>query len=157
MDGVISKVSQVGIIVSDLEKAKENYEKYLGVTDWDCFDSDHLPPLLVDEKPGKLNIRGAIHTFENGFEIELIEPTGEGPYMDYLKQHGPGVHHFAIFTPDHNGKFHNLMDEIAKENKKPWIHAQQADCGEREGMDFAYLDLRKEMGSIIEIYNEPRD
>lgn len=157
MDGNVRKVSQVGIIVNDRETAIRNFEKYLGVTEWSLFDGEHLPPLLINEAEGKLNIKGAIHVFENQFEIELIEPTGEGPYMDYLKKHGPCVHHFAIYTPDHNGKFRDLMKKIEEEGKTPWIHAQQRDCKEREGMDFAYLDLRKEMGSIIEIYNEPRD
>ena len=157
MDQIISRVSQVGIIVADIEEAKKNFEKYLGVTEWDCFDGEHLPPLLVDEKPGKLNIKGAITTFPDRFEIELIEPTGEGPYMDHLREHGPGVHHFAIITGNKNDKYQDMMNLITSEGKHPWIHARQADCAPGEGMDFTYLDLRNEMGSIVEIYNEPKD
>lgn len=156
METIIDRISQVGIIVENLEEAKKNFTKYLGITEWDCFDEEHLPDLLVDEKEGKLNIKGAITVFPDKFEIELIEPTGDGPYMDYLQQHGPGVHHFAVITKDDNRKYHDLMKLITEEGKKPWIHAKQKDCEEREGMDFAYLDLRKEMGAIVEIYNESR-
>lgn len=157
MKKIVSRVSQVGIIVEDIEKAKENFRKYLGITQWDCFDGDHLPPLLIDGEEGKLNIKGAITVFPDRFEIELIEPTGDGPYMEHLRKHGPGVHHFAIQTVDNNGKFSYLMDLVSKEGKMPWIHAKQKGCADRDGMDFAYMDLRPEMGAIVEIYNESRD
>ncbi len=155
----INRVSQVGIIVRDLEKAIQNFEKYLGVTEWDCFDTtlEEFPPLLINDSPGKLNIKGAIKTFPDRFEIELIQPVGEGPYMDYLVNHGPGVHHFAIMTPERNRLFREILDQQEKEGKKLWIHAKQLDGVEGECMDFAYLDLIEEMGSIVEIYNESRD
>ena len=153
----VSRVSQVGIIVSNLKQAIENFEKYLGISRWECFNGADLPPLEINGKPGKLNIKGAITVFPDRFEIELIEPTGDGPYLDYLKEHGPGVHHFAVMTPDGNSLFQDIVDVQMKEGKELWIHAKQIHAKDRRGMDFAYLDLVEEMGSIVEIYNEIRD
>lgn len=32
--------------------------------------------------------------------FELLEPDDGGPVADYLDEHGPGIHHVALATPD---------------------------------------------------------
>lgn len=155
MNDKLKRISQVGIIVKDREEAIKGYEKYLGISNWECMDAENIPNLVIDGKPGRLNIHIAIATMDNGFEIELIQPVGEGKFMDYLKEHGPGVHHFAIVLPDKNARFQELADTMAADGIFPWIHAKMADVP--EGMDFTYMDARETMGGIIEMYNEPRE
>ncbi len=158
MNDKLKRISQVGIIVKNREEAIEGFEKYLGIPkeDWNITDTENFPPLEVNGVKGvPLNIHIAIVTFDNGFEIELIEPIGEGPFMDHLREHGPGVHHFAMVMPDKNARFQELADLMQEGGIKPWIHAKMIDIP--GGMDFTYMDAREQMGCIIEMYNEPRE
>lgn len=158
MNEKLKRISQVGIVVKDREKAMEQFGKFLGIENWDVTNAEELPvPLEVDGKEAKLPLHIAIATMDNGFEIELIEPIGEGPYMTWLKEHGPGVHHFAIILPDKNARMKVLRDEMIAEGGKVWTHAKMIGVPEGEGMDFTYVDMRESMGSIIEMYNEPRE
>lgn len=159
MKNRVKRIAQVGMIVENADLAMQMYEKYFGISGWEPFDMNTIPvDLLIDEKPGKLNIRGAIAQTPNGVELELIEPVGEGVFMDHLREHGPGVHHFAVIMPNKNEDFHDLMEEIQADGNKPWVHARMPEPeGDGPRMDFAYLDLRRDMGSIIEVYNEPRE
>lgn len=159
MKNRVKRIAQVGIIVENVELAVQMYDKYFGIDEWEHFDMNTIPAdLIIDGKPGKLNIKGAIAQTPTGVELELIEPTGEGVFMEHLTKHGPGVHHFAIIMPDKNKDFDALMEEIKEDGNKPWVHAKLPDPGDGgPRMDFAYLDLRRDMGSIIEVYNEPRE
>ena len=158
MDKKIKRISQVGVIVSDLDRAIEAFRTDFGISEWNVFDANQdFGELLVDEKPGKLNIRGAITGELDGVEIELIQPTGEGPYADWLAEHGPGVHHFAVIMPDRNAGFQNIIEREKAAGRKPWVQARMAGGEPGERMDFAYLDRRADMGVIMEIYNENRE
>lgn len=155
----IKRITQVGMVVRNREQAMEYFDKYLGINEWEVTDCEKIPVeetgLEVDGKPGSLNMHIAIATMENGFELEIIEPIGPCPYMDYLNEHGPGVHHFAIVMPDRNARFQALMDEMNADGINTWVHAKMTKVP--GGMDFAYMDAREQMGAMIEMYNEPRD
>ena len=158
MNDKLKRISQVGIIVKNREKAVEMFGKLLGITDWELTNAEELPvPLEVDGKEGKLPLHIAIAKLDHGFEIEVIEPVGECAYMTWLKEHGPGVHHFAVVLPDQNARFKQLRDAMIEEGGKVWTHAKMIGVPEGEGMDFTYMDMRETMGSIIEMYNEKRD
>ena len=157
MENAIKRISQVGLVVRNREEAMAGFEKYLGIPQdaWDVNDAENIPGLEINGKPGTLNIHIAIVTFDNKFEIELIQPIGEGPFMDYLNEHGPGVHHFAMVMPDKNARIHELVKEFEDDGMHRWIHARMADIP--DGIDFMYIDAREKMGAMIEMYNEPRD
>ena len=157
MKDAIKRISQVGLVVRNREEAMAGFEKYLGIPQdaWNVLDAENIPGLEINGKPGTLNIHIAIVTFENKFEIELIQPVGEGPFMDHLNEHGPGVHHFAMVMPDQNARIQELVDEFEADGIHKWIHSRMKDVP--DGMDFMYMDARETMGAMIEMYNEPRD
>ncbi|HAL73573.1 MAG TPA: hypothetical protein DCM45_00600 [Clostridiales bacterium] len=64
------------------------------------------------------------------------------------------MHHIAVRTKD---SFGDIIKDVEKHfGSKPWIQAKEDNGKVGEGMEFAYLDLAKEMGLYVEIYNEDR-
>lgn len=158
MEKMLKRISQVGVLVTDLDRAMKAFAEDFGITQWNVFDTNKdFGDLLVDGKPGKLNIRGAITAEIDGVEIELIEPTGEGPFADHLKKYGPGVHHFAVIMPDRNAKFKEVMERELAAGRTPWVCAEMVDGEPGKKMDFAYIDRREDMGVIMELYNEDKE
>lgn len=151
MNAQFSKLLQIGIIVENVDEAVKNYEELFGMGPWriSMMDSAEFPELLVDGKPGDMKNRCAFCSIY-GMEIELIEPQSDSAYKVWLDEHGPGIHHLAFITRD---SFDDVMTKCREiTGKEPWIHGQELSIG----MDFAYVDLRKQLGIICELYNEDR-
>ena len=150
MNTQFAKFLQIGIIVEDVQETIKHYEEY-GVGPWRVsdFDTEGIDGFVMN---GEENAH--LHTIMAfcdiwGFELELIQPITDSPYMTWLKEHGPGMHHIALITRD-------SFDEVLKQHKEltgrdTWLH-----CTAPFGMDFAYLDLKKELGLFLEVYNEDK-
>jgi methylmalonyl-CoA/ethylmalonyl-CoA epimerase len=146
MEKKFKKFMQVGLVVDDVDAFVQRYEQDFGIGPWDVIDfgPDTIPGLLVDGKPSTLRMRIAFYrSFE--VELELIQPISESIYMDWLRTHGPGLHHVA-FAPAEG--YDALMEEYAKTGKKPLLEALDAD----KTRGFAYLDYLKELGLIVEVH-----
>jgi methylmalonyl-CoA/ethylmalonyl-CoA epimerase len=133
-------------VVDDVDAFVERYEKDFGVGSWDVIDfgPDTIPGLMVDGKPSTLRMRIAFYrSFE--VELELIQPISESWYMDWLRKHGPGLHHVA-FVPEEG--YEKFMADYAKTGKKPLLEALDAE----KTRGFAYVDLMKELGLIVEVH-----
>ena len=151
---VLKRMAQVGVIVEDLETAIKAFSEDFGVTDWFRLDiNETFGELLVDGKPDMLNVKVAVNK-DFGIEIELVQPTGEGKYMDWLREHGPGVHHMAFTMPDKNARFNEMIQRELNNGRQPWIQATEKTGEEGKKMNFAYLDRRADMGVIMEMYGE---
>lgn len=151
MNAQFSKLLQIGIIVENVDEAVKNYEERFGMGPWRIamMDTDEFPEMLIDGKPGKLKNKCAFCNIY-GMEIELVEPQSESVYKEWLDTHGPGIHHLAFVTRD---SFQEVLEQCQEmTGKAPWIHGEERNIG----MDFAYVDLRKELGLICELYNEDR-
>lgn len=155
METQLQRLLQIGVLVENVESAVRRFEEDFGFGPWNIvhFGPEMFPNLIVDGKPGKLEQKLAFcKAF--GMEIELVEPISEGPYLEWIREHGPGIHHLAVITRD---PFAQVVAEHERmTGKKPWIWCRDGDAAPGEGMEFAYLDLRKEIGLILEIYNEQR-
>lgn len=157
MEKLVKRISQVGILVRDLEQAMKGFSEDFGVTEWEVLDFKAFPPLKVNGQPGKLNIKAAITKEIDRIELELVQPTGEGPFADHLEKFGPGVHHFAIIMPDKNAKFGEVMARELAAGRLPWVEGEMLEGEPGEKMHFAYLDRREDMGVILEVYDENRE
>lgn len=157
MEKMVKRISQVGVLVRDLDQAMKGFTEDFGIKEWNVLDFDKFPPLKVNGQPGKLNIKAAITTEIDNVEIELIQPTGEGPFADHLEKFGPGVHHFAVIMPDKNAKFGQVMERELAAGRLPWLEAEMIEGEPGEKMHFAYLDRREDMGVIMEVYDEARE
>lgn len=153
MESQLKKLLQIGIIVEDIEAATKKYEEILGMGPWKTggISAANMPKLHADGKPTDLEFKNAFfHCF--GMEIELIQPVSESVYATWLKEHGPGIHHIAVVT---NDSFKNVLARNKElTGKDPWIHVKDTGAPEGRNLEFAYLDLTKELGMFVEVYPE---
>ena len=136
---------QIGIVTDDLEKSVEQFRLF-GFDTWEpmTFDSDLFPGMLVDGKEGELKLSIAVCRHENT-EFELIQPLSEGVFMDWLREHGTGIHHIAFKPKDGYGQF---MEDYEKLGCGSVIDVSFP--GTDRG--FTYLNTLKPLGFYTEIH-----
>lgn len=151
MKPAFKQLLQIGIIVRDVDASVKHYEE-LGIGPWEISylsnDKEPFEDLTIDGKPlpFKGNLLKTAFLQRYGMEIELIEPIAESVYKKWLDEHGPGIHHLAFATED---AYEDVLTKCKeKTGKDPWIRGQ----GVNGLMDFSYLDLREELGLIVECY-----
>jgi len=153
MESKIKKLLQIGVIVNNLEEAIKNYEEHLGIGPWHTgrLNTEKMPKLQVDGAETDLDFKMAMcHCF--GLEIELIEPVSNSAYAKWLEEHGPGIHHIAVMTHD---SFKDVITDYKEwTGKDPWIWAKDTGAPEGRNLEFAYLDLREQLGLFVEVYPE---
>lgn len=149
----MKRLMQIGIIVTNIEESVAYYEE-LGMGPWEITEMrNDCPPfegmtLDGEELPEKgIVIKTAMITCY-GIEFELIEPVMDTRYKKWLEEHGPGIHHLAFETATPYPEL--LRKAKAQNGKDPWVRGY----GIGGEMDFSYLDLRKEMGIIMECYGK---
>ena len=148
MEKLIREITQIGLVVDNLDAYIKRYTEEYGIGPWEVvrFGKELFPGLLIDGKPGELEMRCAFCKV-TGFEIELIEPISESIFSNFLRENGPGIHHVAI---ESDRSFHEMLKMVHDKGEKPLMHLQKAD-----GKDLlAYLDLKKEIGFCVEIFGE---
>jgi catechol 2,3-dioxygenase-like lactoylglutathione lyase family enzyme len=94
-------ISQIAIVVHDINDALEKYHRVLGWGPWNVYE--HRPPSLhhtfLHGKPAEFTMIGA-ETHVGPIVVELLQPV-EGPsiYKEWLDEHGEGLHHIAVMRP----------------------------------------------------------
>ncbi len=137
---------QVGIVTDDLQASIKEFQKF-GFDEWQPmpFDSTKLPGVLIDGgSDTELHMDIAVFNDEN-MEIELIQPLCEGVFMDWLKEHGTGIHHLA-FRPV--GGYPAFMEDYEKYGYETLIDVSSPDGTK----GFTYLDTVKQLGFYAEIH-----
>lgn len=142
----LNEVSQIGIVVRDLEKAIKNYSDIFGIV---------FPKVVVREyfnrmyrgKPGNFRIKLALGMMGE-LQIELIEVLeGETIYGEFLEKKGEGLHHLGFVVKN--------MEERIRALESLGIGVLQS--GERVGSRFAYMDTEKIVGVIFEFIERERE
>jgi catechol 2,3-dioxygenase-like lactoylglutathione lyase family enzyme len=137
---------QICVIVDDLERYAENYRKILGFNVPSDYQITHDHAHTQANYYGKpMNARAKIVSWMMGtVAFELLQPLEDGSiWMDYLKQHGPGIHHVAFHVP-------RTAPATAFFADKGYQVTQQGLFTGRSGM-YAYLDSDKDLGVILEL------
>ena len=104
-------ITQIAVVVADIEKALKSYTENLGWGPWSVFE--YKPPLLHDTfvrgEPVEYRMIGA-EAMVDGLGFELIQPvSGPSIYQEFLDTHGEGVQHIACMK--HSDADSNLMKE----------------------------------------------
>ena len=141
-----TKVVQIGIVVSDVEKSAKSYAEFFGV---------EMPKLIISEtedkaktryygKPTMARVKQAFFNFDN-ISIELLEPVG-GPstWKDFLDSKGEGLHHIAFEIKD-------MDDKIAQLEDKGIALSQQGRWTGGSGGRYAYFESEKKLALILEL------
>ena len=141
-----AKISQIAVVVRDLDKAMKAYHQTLG---WGPFSVyEHVPPALHDTHlrgvATKYSMLGA-ETMVHGVCFELIQPL-EGPsiYKEWLDQHGEGFHHLAVMkhTAEESDQF---KKDMAKQGMGVLMGGRIG-----ETIEFYYLDTVPVLKIIVE-------
>lgn len=88
LPGTVRGLDHVGIVVRDTTAAVATFTTLLGLR------------LVHDETLPHLNVH--LSYLQAGAEtfLQLVEPTGPGPVMEFLDSHGEGLHHVCFAVDD---------------------------------------------------------
>lgn len=136
-------ITQIGLVVRDIEKTSRAYADFFGVAKPDWFWTDG-PEVAKTEYGGqRSNARAKLAFFDMGsLQLELIEPD-ENPstWREALEQNGEGFHHIAFVIEGMKEKIELLGTHGHKLLQK----------GEYTGGRYAYVDMSSELKLLIEL------
>lgn len=142
----LNKVSQVAIVVRDIDKAMKFYWEELGVGPWRIWEygSPLTREMTYRGKPAKHRFVGA-ETMVGGMGFELVMPLeGETVYKEFLDKKDEGLHHIAYTTND--------IDSVLEKFRKAGIGVLQS--GKVAKDSYYYVDTGSICGTIIEFYTD---
>jgi len=135
-------VSQVGIVVNDMDAAIDYYCSVFG---WGPFKVAELEMKGVNYRGRSIDCRVKLARARHGeIEIELIQSLeGDTPYADFVREKGEGLHHLGIWVDD----LHSTLAKLEKEGIHPVFHKYYPDIN----FGFAYLDSDRIGGVMLEL------
>jgi len=138
-----SRTYQVGVVVRDIDRAVEFYER-LGVGPFVEGPSAHtLERKIYGQDAPDVKVKGLI-TQMGPIEFELLQPVaGRGIQAEFLEKHGEGVVHLCAHTDD-------LDRDVADLTGLGYrvISSGLLD----DGGKFAYFDTREVGGLVLELF-----
>lgn len=139
----VEEITQIGIVVKNLQKAMENYWKTLGIGPWRIFTFQ--PPAfeepMIRGKPMNYSMKIALAQI-GSLQIELIEPLeGSSIYKEFLRQRGEGLHHMQSRPKD--------LNETLESFKKSGVNVLMS--GKFGEGAFYYMDSEPVLGIIFEV------
>ena len=144
---VFTQTLQVCVVVRDLDRAMRTYVHEYGIGPWDIYDfnPDTVSGMHEGGQPVERSFRLAL-AMVGSLQWELIQPLdGESIYAKFLAEHGEGIHHVGVATPDFDGTI-----AAQKEKGNDVLFG-----GHYNGVSFAYLSTERDMGVITEIFSAP--
>ena len=133
-------VSQVGMIVKDLDKVKDFYSSTFGIGPWVVKEGEYRE-LKVRDKIYSCKTKVTWTNF-GPIELELFQVTdGRSLHSEFLDKGREGVHHFGFVVQ--KGEKERIIAELAREG----ISVVQA--AERPGVSYAFLDTEKQGGGVF--------
>lgn len=137
------KVVQIGVVVSDIEKAREKWARLLGLEPQPIIETEDWKhtQMTFRGKPSPGRAKLTFFRLEN-IVIEMIQPIGGlSTWSDFLEKHGCGIHHIAFTTDNADESAKTLLDLGAVEEQR----------GLFKGGGYIYLDARESLGAILEL------
>ena len=136
-------VTQVGIIVTDIEAKAQAWADVLGLPVPEIIITDAVDVAQTEYEGKSTPARAKLAFFHLGqVELELIEPIdGPSTWKDQLDEHGESLHHIA-FVID------GMQEKIAFLESKGLSLVQR---GEYTGGRYAYVDGTAQLGAILEL------
>jgi len=149
MSGVLGTniVTQVALIVKDIEATKQKYAEFFGVEAPPTIEGGDYAITGTTYMGNPAPRAGAKLAFFNvgpNVALELIEPNGEqSTWQDFLDKHGEGLHHIAFHVKGMDGKLEAC-------EKLGMITTQRGKYGDASG-EYAYLDATKDLKLFVEL------
>ena len=142
---VMPPVSQIGIVVRDIEKTAEYYYSTFGIGPF-SIQEVKLDGAMLRGKPTTTTIKVAFAQ-SGPVQVELIQSLdGENIYTEFLASRGEGLHHLGFQVDDLDG----MLAEFAKEGIEPVFYQSFPGFG----IPFAYLNTDKIGGVTYELLRQ---
>ncbi len=142
---LVQNITQVGIVVRDLDAALHEYADRLGVGPWRVYT--YAPPRLTETKlrgvPVAYSMKLAL-AWTRDMMWELIQPL-DGPsiYWEFLRDHGEGIHHVMV---DYGER--SLAEVTAEFAARGWAPIME---GNYLGSRFVYYGTEGSLTTTIEV------
>jgi methylmalonyl-CoA/ethylmalonyl-CoA epimerase len=146
---IFTKVLQVAVVVPDCDAAVKKYADEYGIGPWQImeFNPETVKDMIIRDERVDYAMRLAVCDI-GGVQWEIIEPKDDKSiYAEFLKKHGPGLHHVAFGTDDY--------DETMRFAREKGLIVLQA--GTWGGLTYTYLSTQDDLGVIAEIYSGTAD
>ena len=139
-------VSQIGFVVSDVDRMVENYMSICGLGPWTVYEfaPDHYwfmeEPAEVRLKMGKC-VLGDI-------ELVLAQPLeGRSLHQEFLETHGDGVHSLTFNTLDYD----QMCDDFVRAGFAPVMRVDTHVETYGGQLKACYFDTQRICGTLLEI------
>ncbi len=138
------KINQIGIVVKDVAKSAEFYQRTFGVA-FQVIDRPN-ETCQLHGKESSFRIKTALGNTA-GLQIELIQILeGRTAHVEFMEAHGEGIHHFGIYVEDIEAE----IEACAREG------IELISRGEFLSVKWAYVDSAKAAGAIMEFIEMPK-
>jgi methylmalonyl-CoA/ethylmalonyl-CoA epimerase len=136
-------ITQIGILVHDIEKTSEAYAQFFGVEKPEWSITDELDKAQTEYRGKRTQARAKLAFFDMGsLQLELIEPDhNPSTWRESLDKNGEGPHHVAFVVKGMKEKI-----AVLERNRIPLLQT-----GEYSGGRYAYIDTLRDLKVIIEL------
>lgn len=139
----LNLMTQVGVVVRDLDRIEENMLRIFGLRPYRRVGGIHTNATLYGEPCDRVGCNCIFYNFCN-VEIEYIQPvTEQNVWCDFLREHGEGIHHVGFSVDSHDG----VRGDMAAAGV-PCI--QSGDIYRGVGLSYAYYGTLPLIGFDIE-------
>ena len=138
---ILPPLSQVGIVVRDIEKTAAFYYSTFGIGPFEIVPEVKFEGVILRGSPTNAKIKVAFAQ-SGPLQIELIQPLeGENIYTEFLDSKGDGLHHLGFQVDD----FDSMLAEFRSKDIEPvfWLNLGW--------MAFAYLNTETIGGVMFEL------
>jgi len=142
------KISQIALIVRDIDAVSEQYAQLFGVAKPEVIVTDGQDKTNMRHKGLPSDARAKLAFFHlANITIELIEPIGApSTWQEQLDQVGEGVHHIAFDVEDIN----------ETESKLAKLDYSVEQLGDFDGGCYSYVNATDRLKLQIELLAPPR-
>lgn len=136
-------VTQIGLVVHNIEKAIQNYSEIFGMTPPPVIITDDFELAQTQYRGQPTRAKAKLAFFNMGqVQIELIEPIGApSTWQEGLDAQGYSVHHIAFQVKG--------TDQVVKFMGEKGIPMIQQ--GHYTGGMYTYLDSKEKLGVVLEL------
>ena len=131
-------LDQIGIVVHDVVAFTQQLTRLFGlgpfrIFEWPLEGVD--PKATYHGQPGNYRLLLAFATLGK-IQLEIVQPLeGQNIYSDFLRDHGPGLHHFRLTIPE--------FDSAINSMKAAGIENIASGTGMHVGSEWAYFDTTR--------------
>ncbi|MBI9045039.1 MAG: VOC family protein [Anaerolineaceae bacterium] len=148
-----AELDQIGIVVNDLHVFTQELSRLFGIgpfriIEWPLEGID--PQATYHGRQADFRLFLAFISLGK-IQIEVVQPLeGQNIYSDFLRDHGPGLHHFRLSIPG----FDNGVEALIKDG----IEKIASGTGVHVGSRWAYFDTTHKLeGVTVELRTRLED